>query len=70
MQQPLCRGAQPAYWVLGFGRINADETHTLIIFHHQCIAIDYTLHNTVITANTSNAVANATAGQVESDGEE
>jgi hypothetical protein len=56
--------------VLGFGRVHADEVHTLAVFHHQRIAIDYTLHNTVITVNTSSAVDNATAEQVENGGEE
>jgi hypothetical protein len=32
-------------------------------------AIDYTLHNTVITINRSSAVGNATAEQVQSGGE-
>jgi hypothetical protein len=50
--------------VFGFRSINADQAHTLAVFHHQRVAIDYTLHNTVITVGRSSTVGNATAKQV------
>ena len=52
--------------VLRFRSINTDQTHTFTVFHNHRIAIDYTLHNTVITVNRSSAVGNATAEQVQS----
>jgi hypothetical protein len=47
--------------MLGFRRINTDQAYTLTVFHHQRIAIDYTLHDTVITVDGSGTVRNRTA---------
>ncbi len=55
--------------MLSLGRINTDEAHTLAVFHNQRIAIDYTLHNTGITVDRSNAAGNITAKQVENGAE-
>jgi hypothetical protein len=51
MHQPLAEVVNGLIGVLGLRRINTDETHTFTIVHNHRIAVDYTLHNTVITVD-------------------